>query len=56
MLEIAHVVVVPGEAFGDPACFRISYATSMEELEKGLDRISTALSPNKLQRPAKAAV
>ncbi|KAL6781808.1 hypothetical protein ACKKBF_B09475 [Auxenochlorella protothecoides x Auxenochlorella symbiontica] len=55
ILEVAHVVVVPGEAFGEPACFRISYATSMEQLEKGLDRIAAALAPEKLQRPSDVA-
>lgn len=49
------MVVVPGEAFGEPACFRISYATSMEQLEKGLDRIAAALAPEKLQRPSDVA-
>lgn len=33
------VAVVPGEAFGTDAHVRISYATSMHELERGLDRI-----------------
>ena len=31
--------MVPGEAFGAPGHIRISYATSMHELERGLDRI-----------------
>jgi len=30
---------VPGEAFGSDEHVRISYATSMQELERGLDRI-----------------
>jgi aspartate aminotransferase len=33
------VAVVPGEAFGTDDHVRISYATSMTELERGLDRI-----------------
>jgi len=33
------VAVVPGEAFGTDDHVRISYATSMKELERGLDRI-----------------
>jgi aspartate aminotransferase len=40
LLENAHVAVVPGEAFGTKEHIRISYATSMELLEKGLDRIA----------------
>ncbi|HEX4165253.1 MAG TPA: pyridoxal phosphate-dependent aminotransferase [Bryobacteraceae bacterium] len=39
LLEQAHVAVVPGEAFGTNDHVRISYATSMSELERGLDRI-----------------
>jgi aspartate aminotransferase len=39
LLSKAHVAVVPGEAFGTAEHIRISYATSMEELERGLDRL-----------------
>jgi aspartate aminotransferase len=39
LLSEAHVAVVPGEAFGTGVHIRISYATSMKELERGLDRI-----------------
>ena len=39
LLSEAHVAVVPGEAFGTNEHVRISYATSMTELERGLDRI-----------------
>jgi len=39
LLESEHVAVVPGEAFGTHTHIRISYATSMRELERGLDRI-----------------
>ncbi len=39
LLREAHVAVVPGEAFGTSQHIRISYATSMKELERGLDRI-----------------
>ncbi len=39
LLSQAHVAVVPGEAFGTDRHVRISYATSMHELERGLDRI-----------------
>jgi len=39
LLSEAHVAVVPGEAFGTEQHVRISYATSMKELERGLDRL-----------------
>jgi aspartate aminotransferase len=39
LLAEAHVAVVPGEAFGTSRHVRISYATSMRELERGLERI-----------------
>ena len=39
LLNQANVAVVPGEAFGTDSHVRISYATSMTELERGLDRI-----------------
>ena len=39
LLSEAHVAVVPGEAFGTSKHIRISYATSMHEIERGLDRI-----------------
>ncbi|MEE8423583.1 MAG: pyridoxal phosphate-dependent aminotransferase [Thermodesulfobacteriota bacterium] len=43
LLEEAKVAVVPGEAFGSNEHVRISYACSMEDIEKGLERIGTAL-------------
>ncbi len=39
LLKEANVAVVPGEAFGTDHHVRISYATSMKEIERGLDRI-----------------
>lgn len=39
LLEKARVAVVPGEAFGTRQHVRISYATSIGELERGLDRL-----------------
>lgn len=39
LLQEAHVAVVAGEAFGTNRHIRISYATSMQELERGLERI-----------------
>ena len=43
LLEQAKVAVVPGEAFGTDKHIRISYAASMEDLKRGLDRIETFL-------------
>ncbi len=43
LLAEAHVAVVPGEAFGTEQHIRITYAASLQELEKGLDRIQTFL-------------
>ncbi len=43
LLESAGVAVVPGSAFGAEGYFRISFATSMENLQKALDRIHQAL-------------
>ncbi|MEW5305114.1 MAG: hypothetical protein WDW38_001996 [Sanguina aurantia] len=45
LIEIAHVAVVPGEAFGAPNCIRISYAASLETLGAAMDRLRTALAP-----------
>ena len=39
LLDTEHVVVTPGEAFDAPGYVRISYATSMERLREGADRI-----------------
>jgi aspartate aminotransferase len=39
LLAEQKVAVVPGEAFGTNSHVRISYATSMHELERGLDRL-----------------
>ena len=44
LLEQAGVALVPGVAFGDDRYIRLSYATSMENIKKGLDRIEDALS------------
>ena len=42
-LEKARVAMVPGSAFGASGCMRISFATSMENLEKSMERIKAAL-------------
>jgi aspartate aminotransferase len=43
VLEEAQVAVVPGGAFGDDHCIRLSFATSMPQIEKGLDRLEKFL-------------
>ncbi len=43
LLDKAHVAVVTGEAFGDPNCIRISYATSSSLLEEAVKRIKATL-------------
>ena len=43
LLNEAKVAVVPGIAFGSDSHFRLSYATSMANIDKGLDRIAEAL-------------
>jgi len=43
LLEEAHVAVVPGVAFGLDAHVRLSFASGMEQIDKGLDRIESFL-------------
>lgn len=43
LLEKAHVALVAGEAFGSPEYIRISYATSIENIEEAVKRITLAL-------------
>jgi len=43
LLEAAQVTLVSGDAFGADSYVRLSYATSMENIKKGLDRIEEAL-------------
>ena len=43
LLEVARVAVVPGSAFGAPGFMRLSFATSMENLEAALDRLAEAM-------------
>ena len=40
LLHEAHVVTVPGEAFGTREHIRLSYAVSMKELDRGLERMT----------------
>ncbi|HWJ29168.1 MAG TPA: pyridoxal phosphate-dependent aminotransferase [Flavisolibacter sp.] len=44
LLNEGHVSTVTGSAFGDEQCIRLSFANSMENIEKGFERIKTALS------------
>ncbi|HEX2393785.1 MAG TPA: pyridoxal phosphate-dependent aminotransferase [Bacteroidales bacterium] len=44
LLEHAHIATVPGEAFGDPDCIRISFATSDEKLVDAMKRMKDALA------------
>ncbi len=44
ILEKAHVATVGGDAFGAPECFRMSYATSDENIKQALQRIKEVLS------------
>jgi aspartate aminotransferase len=39
LLEKGHVATVGGDAFGDPNCFRMSYATSDENIVEAMKRI-----------------
>jgi aspartate aminotransferase len=43
LLEEAHVAVTPGDAFGAPGYLRLSYATSLEKLKAGVERIRGVL-------------
>lgn len=44
LLEHAHVATVGGDAFGSPRCFRMSYATSDENIVEAMHRIKEALA------------
>jgi aspartate aminotransferase len=44
LLEKAHVSLVPGGAFGDEKCVRLSYAASEKDLREALRRIKEALA------------
>jgi aspartate aminotransferase len=43
LLEHHHVALVPGDAFGAPSHVRLSFAASMADLEKGVDRLLRGL-------------
>ena len=44
LLEVGHVATVGGDAFGDPDCFRMSYATSDDNIREAMRRIKTVLA------------
>lgn len=44
LINQAHISTVTGSAFGEPACIRMSYATSMEKLKEALQRFKDALA------------
>ena len=44
LLDSAHVSLVPGGAFGDDNCVRLSYAASEKDLREALSRIKAALA------------
>ena len=44
LLEVGHVATVAGDAFGDPECFRMSYATSDENIREAIKRIKDVVA------------
>ena len=44
LLEKGHVATVGGDAFGDPECFRMSYATSDENIIEAMKRIKEVVT------------
>ena len=44
LLEVGHVATVGGDAFGDPYCFRMSYATSDDNISEAMKRIKDTLA------------
>jgi aspartate aminotransferase len=44
LLEVGHVATVGGDAFGSPECFRMSYATSDENIVEAMNRIKNVLA------------
>jgi aspartate aminotransferase len=44
LMDKVHLAVVPGVAFGEDSCLRFSFAISMEQIDKGIDRLSDALT------------
>lgn len=44
LLEVGHVATVGGDAFGSPECFRMSYATSDDNIREAMHRIKEVLA------------
>lgn len=44
LLDVGHVATVAGDAFGDPQCFRMSYATSDDNIRESMRRIKECLA------------
>ena len=44
LLEVGHVATVGGDAFGSPECFRMSYATSDDNIREAMRRIKECLA------------
>lgn len=56
LLDKSHVSLVPGGAFGDPNCLRISYAASEKDLIEALRRLKETLAGLKETRASHAVV
>jgi aspartate aminotransferase len=56
LLDKAHVSLVPGGAFGDPNCVRLSYAAAEKDLVEALKRIKEVLTGLKETRSSHAVV
>ncbi len=56
LLKEAKVAIVPGDSFGADSFIRMTYAASMSNLEKGLDRITEALAKLKPAPKTKKSV
>lgn len=44
LLDECHLALVPGEAFGDGSCLRISYAAAMDSLKEACDRFEKGVA------------
>ena len=43
LLEEAHLACVPGEPFGSPSHLRLSYTPTIETIQKGMERLRSAI-------------
>ena len=53
LLKYANVALVPGAAFGKDSCIRLSYAASMKDIQKAMDRIVDAVGKLRTSRRTK---